>query len=204
MQISPVDTLVCDSARIAVWQSNPDYDYNRELMVPDESLFEMLQRWLGKLLQRLLGSAVAEQYSTYIWIGIFVVILLLLFWFLYKKKPELFMRSGKKSSLYTVEDDTIYGIDFPKAISQMIAVHDYREAIRLLYLQTLKELSDGGRIDWQLYKTPTQYIYEVRIPAFRQLTNHFLRVRYGNFDATETLFEQMQTLQDEIRKGGLV
>ena len=33
---------------------------------------------------------------------------------------------------------------------------------------------DAERIDWQLYKTPTQYIYEVRLPAFRQMTNHFL------------------------------
>ena len=78
----------------------------------------------------------------------------------------------------------------------------YREAVRLLYLQTLKQLSDGKRIDWQLYKTPTQYIYEVRLPAFRQMTNHFLRVRYGNFEATETLFHAMRDLQKEVEKGG--
>ena len=76
------------------------------------------------------------------------------------------------------------------------------EAVRLLYLQTLKQLSDGKRIDWQLYKTPTQYIYEVRLPAFRQMTNHFLRVRYGNFEATETLFHAMRDLQKEVEKGG--
>ena len=64
--------------------------------------------------------------------------------------------------------------------------------MRLLYLQTLKQLSDAERIDWQLYKTPTQYLNEVRLPAFRQLTNHFLRVRYGNFEATEELFPYMQ------------
>ena len=49
-------------------------------------------------------------------------------------------------------------------------------------LQTLKRLSDEKRIDWQPYKTPAQYINEVRMPVFRQLTNHFLRVRYGNFE----------------------
>ena len=48
-----------------------------------------------------------------------------------------------------------------------------------------------------------QYINEVRLPAFRQLTNHFLRVRYGNFEATEELFRTMQTLQEEIEKGGV-
>lgn len=71
-------------------------------------------------------------------------------------------------------------------------------------MQTLKQLSDEKRIDWQLYKTPTQYVYEVRMPAFRQLTNHFLRVRYGNFEATEALFHVMQSLQEEVKKGGAV
>ena len=41
------------------------------------------------------------------------------------------------------------------------------------------------------------------LSAFRQLTNHFLRVRYGNFEATEELFRIMQTLQEEIGKGGV-
>ena len=114
------------------------------------------------------------------------------------------MRSYKNSLPYTVEEDTIYGVDFPKGIDEALSRRDYREAIRLLYLQTLKQLSDAERIDWQLYKTPTQYIYEVRLPAFRQMTNHFLRVRYGNFEATEELFREMQALQEEIEKGGAV
>ena len=68
----------------------------------------------------------------------------------------------------------------------------------------MKRLSDEKRIDWQPYKTPTQYINEVRIPVFRQLTNHFLRVRYGNFEGTEELFNSMKSLQEEIGKGGLM
>lgn len=34
------------------------------------------------------------------------------------------------------------------------------------------------------------------------VTNHFLRVRYGNFEATEELFNSMKSLQEEIGKGG--
>ena len=89
---------------------------------------------------------------------------------------------------------------FREGLREALSRQNYREAVRLLYLQTLKQLSDAERIDWQLYKTPTQYINEVRLPAFRQLTNHFLRVRYGNFEATEELFRIMQTLQEEIEK----
>ena len=112
------------------------------------------------------------------------------------------MRSSKNKLPYEVEEDTIYGVDFSGGIADALSRSDYREAVRLLYLQTLKRLSDEKRIDWQPYKTPTQYINEVRMPVFRQLTNHFLRVRYGNFEATEELFDSMKSLQEEIGKGG--
>ena len=77
---------------------------------------------------------------------------------------------------------------------------------KIPFTETLKLLSDDGRIDWQLYKTPTEYIYEVkqemlRTP-FRNLTHGFLRVRYGNFPASESLFEELAALQTQIRKGG--
>ena len=113
------------------------------------------------------------------------------------------MRSPKNKLPYEVEEDTIYGVDFSGGIADALFRSDYREAVRLLYLQTLKRLSDEKRIDWQPYKTPTQYINEVRMPVFRQLTNHFLRVRYGNFEATEELFNSMKSLQEEIGKGGV-
>lgn len=200
---SPADTLVCDTAKIALWQSDPAYDYNRELITPEINIFEWISNQFGGLLRRIFGTRFAEEYSGLILICIAILILLLIVWLVYRKRPELFMRSSKNALPYTVEEDTIYGVDFPGGIADALSRQDYREAVRLLYLQTLKQLSDAERIDWQLYKTPTQYLIEVRLPAFRQLTNHFLRVRYGNFEATEELFGVMKALQEEIEKGGV-
>lgn len=200
------DTLSCDTARLAYWQNNPAYDYNRELQTPELDLYRWLTMQLGELLSKIFGSRFAENYTEPILITIFIVIVLLLVWFVYKKRPELFMRSRKKTIAYTVHEDTIYGVDFDAEIKDALARKDYKEAIRLLYLQTLKMLSDRELIDWQLYKTPTQYIYEVKSEAqrnvFRALTNSFLRVRYGNFEATEQLFSEMLALQREIGKEG--
>lgn len=204
MITSPTDTLVCDTARLAAFQSDSAYDYNRELITPEINVFEWLSKQFGYFLRKIFGSRLAEEYSGLILICIVILILLLIVWFIYRKRPGLFMSSRKKALPYTVEEDTIYGVDFPKSIADAVARTDYREAVRLLYLQTLKQLSDAGKIDWQLYKTPTQYIYEMRLPAFRQMTNHFLRVRYGNFEATAELFRAMQALQEEIGKGGSV
>lgn len=170
---SPADTLVCDTAQIALWQSEPAYNYNRELITPEMNVFEWISRQFGELLRKIFGSHFAEEYSGLILVCIAILLLLLIVWFVYRKRPELFMVSHKNALPYTVEEDTIYGVDFPGGIAEALSRQNYREAVRLLYLQTLKQLSDAERIDWQLYKTPTQYINEVRLPAFRQSDQSF-------------------------------
>ena len=155
---APADTIVYDSLTVAYWQGQPEYDYNRELITPEFDILAWLNLWVGRLLQKIFGSAFAEKYTAAVLVALFVVVLLLIIWFIYKKRPELFVRS-KRTLPYRVEGDTIYGVDFQKEIDSAISRKDYREAVRLLYLQTLKHLSDIGKIDWQLYKTPTYYIY---------------------------------------------
>ena len=82
-----------------------------------------------------------------------------------------------------VEEDNIYGIDFPSTIDQALKVGNYREAVRLVYLQTLRHLSDAGKIDWQPAKTPSQYLNEYNGRPFHHLTTTFVRIRYGGYDA---------------------
>ena len=42
MTFSPADTFVCDTTQLAVWQSDADYNYNRELIAPEVNIFEWL------------------------------------------------------------------------------------------------------------------------------------------------------------------
>lgn len=203
----PADTLLCDTARIAAWQADPATNYNRELLTPEVNLLEWLGMQVAWLLQKLFGSRFAEQYTELTLIVLVIVLLLAIGWFLYRKRPELFMRSRCNPLDYRVQEDTIYGVDFEHEIAGVLQLNDYRAAIRLLYLQTLKLLSDAERIDWQPYKTPTEYLYEVKPEAvratFRLLTTGFLRVRYGNFEASELLFREMKEWQAAIKKGGI-
>lgn len=52
-------------------------------------------------------------------------------------------------------------------------------------------LSDHQLIDWQPFKTPTQYAHEWKNRDFRQITNLFIRVRYGGFEATEEMLKDI-------------
>ena len=78
---SPADTLVCDTVQIAAWQSDSAFDYNRDLISPEVNVLEWISRWFGKLLQKILGSDFAHEYSDMVLIGIAILLLVSVIWF---------------------------------------------------------------------------------------------------------------------------
>lgn len=202
----PVDTLLYDSAKIAGYQADRRFDYNRQLGVQNINLMERLNQWIERFMRMFFDNETAAGISSWFLIVFFVLVVGLIVFLVYKKRPELFIREKKKPLPYEVEEETIYGIDFEKELNSALAAGDFRMAIRMLYLQTLRFVADKEWIDWQIYKTPTEYTYELKPAAlklsFRSFTNRFLQVRYGNFRATRELFDAMRHLQNDIKKGG--
>lgn len=204
--IHSADTLVYDSAKIAEYQADKRFDYNSQLDIPEINLAEIIFRWLSRFFSRFFDTEVADNVTYWFLIIFFAVVVTLVVFFIYKKRPELFVKEKRKPLHYEVEEESIYGVDFEKELKNALAYNNYRMAIRILYLQTVRFLADKQYIDWQIYKAPTEYIYELK-PAnlkvpFRQFTNHFLQVRYGNFKASAELFETMKGLQEKLREGG--
>ena len=193
----PGDSIVIDSTQLAVWRENPRYDYDRELVDGGQNLlewfWETVTRWFFETFDTVLDNDVVA--CALIIAG--VVLTGFLAWLIWKKNPRLFRRSEDAPLDYETSEDTIYGIDFDDAIARAVAGGDYRQAVRLTYLQTLKHLSDNGHIDWQPSRTPMQYMRQMDSKPFHDLTRHFIRVRYGNFEATEQLFQQMKALQSQ-------
>ena len=205
-----MDSIPYDTQKIADYQTDGSFDYLSQFDMPDYSWFELVTRWFNRLINSIFSGKFDEKVTTPIMIILFLLILITTLYFLYKKRPELFMRSNKKVSIpYIVEEENIHVINFDREIDAALQVKDYRLAIRLLYLQTLRFLSDNHQIDWQIHKTPTEYLYEITgkeiKQPFRLFTNHFLNVRYGNHQASRELFETMLDLQSSVKqvwKGG--
>lgn len=206
MMTHPTDTLIYDAAKIAEYQADKRFDYNSQLGTPEINFGEIIFRWLSRFFNRFVDIETADTFTTWFLVVFFIVVVGLIVFFVYKKRPELFLREKKQPIRYEVEEETIYGIDFEKELSAALSAGNFRAAIRMLYLQTLRFLSDRQFIDWQIYKSPAEYIYELKPTdlkaPFRIFTNHFLQVRYGNFKASRELFDVMKELGDRLRKGG--
>ena len=209
MSTIAADTIVYNASRIAEWQQMDAYDYNREAV---ESQTDLLQ-WLIGLLMQFIDDMIQEvvhlDITTYVFVAIVIVLLAVFCWLIYKYRPAIFGRRKKDDLDYELEEDNIYGIDFDVELKKTLDRGDYREAVRLKYLQTLKLLTDAERIDWQLHKTATQYSLEFPDATFKKMTTHFLRIRYGYFNATPEIYEEMATaysslsaLHSSLKKGG--
>lgn len=192
-----MDTLQLDSTRLAVFRHDKRYDYDRELTDGSQNLLEWLSALLRDWMESAFNVLVDNDAVYYSLIVGGVLLVLFIGWLVWRKSPAFFMRrETAESTDYDVQADSIYGTDFDAAVGEAMSRHDYRQCVRLLYLQTLKLLSDAGRIDWQPSKTPSQYVREYGTEPFAELSGHFIRVRYGNFEATEELCRKMKSLQD--------
>jgi hypothetical protein len=193
------DTLRVNNELLERFRDSGEYDYGRELVAPDFNVLEWLYREFNDLLNKMLNSETMVYLEPKFWLLVAIVLLIAAIAYYLIKRPQLFRSAEKEEPLdYEVTEDTIYGVDFEKEIGKAAERSDWREAVRLSYLKTLRWLSDNEKINWRASKTPTQYTRELASSEFRTLTNHFMRVRYGNFNATRDLFDECQRLSSSI------
>lgn len=203
MHPAATDTLTCDTARLARWWTDPAYDYERALHAAEGTWWDRLRSWLDWKLSEWFDWTLTDSEVNWVFVAAALVVLLLIVAYLWWKHPGLFRRVGRagKSSAAT-DEDTIYGIDFPEEIRRATSREDYTAAVRYTYLYMLRQLDDAGLIRWQSYKTPTDYVYELReadsAEDLRALTNGFLRVRYGNYTATRAFYDGMCRSRDAL------
>jgi hypothetical protein len=104
---------------------------------------------------------------------------------------------------YTESIENIHEIDFDAQIEKAVSLHNYRLAVRLLYLKCLKQLSDAALIQWQPEKSNNAYINELSNTEqrinFKLLTRQFEYVWYGEFAIDTTIFKNINTAFQKFR-----
>lgn len=118
---------------------------------------------------------------------------------------RLFKRQSKQIAIpYTESLENIHEISFDDEIEKAIISRNYKLAVRLLYLRSLKQLSDARLIHWQIEKTNTAYLNELTDTEQRQfftmLTHQFEYVWYGNFFIDGVSFQNINTLFQDFKR----
>jgi hypothetical protein len=184
-------------------QTDRDYQYSRDAPPPENPLARLWQ-WLLRKIGDFLSS---ESYQN-VWQYVLLVVIAGVAIYLLMKAEVLnflFPKKAESASLtYENLGENIHELDFKLAIEEAVSLRNFRLAVRLLYLQTLKHLTDSGRIQYKPDKTNRQYVNELASssirPDFERLTSQFEFVWYGDFPIDEAQFATIRTAFAQFNK----
>jgi hypothetical protein len=181
---SGVEVRQMDTEVLTTLKADPDLDYGRSPSAIN--LWERFKRWLNSLINSLIGAAVSV-------VALIYVILRLM-----KVNVNMFYTGKQAATPHGVLDEDIHAMDFDKLIQEALQRNEYRLAIRLLFLKSLKLLADKHHILWQPGKTNHDYLNELSTQhlktGFNELNFYFEYAWYGNFTINETLYKKVDAL----------
>lgn len=191
---SNVNVRKLDEKALNEYRKQPAFQYKETRQ--QLSWWDRFWRWFWNWVSHLFRFNTGKGYGFLAILWDIVQILLLvgglaaLIFFIFKATGmdmrNIFLRKPTVTPVpYSEFFEDINAIDFDAEIENAVAKHNYRFAVRLLYLKCLKQLSDSGLIDWKIDKTNNSYINELqptgRAEAFGSLTRQFEYVWYGEF-----------------------
>jgi len=207
---SKVNVRHFSAAAIDKYRNSPEFNYD-EKPKAGMSWWKRLWVWVWELLDKLFSGktpASAPSFSFLPYIIMAVAVGLLIFVIIKMTGmniANIFNRDPKDIAIpYTESLENIHQITFDEEIEKALGQRNYRLAIRLLYLSTLKQLNDAHFIQWQVDKTNSAYINELADAEKRQsfsiLTRQFEYVWYGDFPVDGPSFQNINTLFHNFKK----
>ncbi len=136
---------------------------------------------------RTLTGGLLEFAKIFVYVIIIGVLAFLLF-FLLKKGFNFFNEKVPEQKLFSIIEnleDNIHNADFDDLLDQAVNRGEYKLAVRIFYLRTIKQLSDKEFIKWKREKTNGHYAREMSNKAggkdFALLTTIYEQVWFGNY-----------------------
>ena len=112
-------------------------------------------------------------------------------------------KSTSNALPYSENPENIHELNLDDEIDRAIASHNFRFAVRMLYLKCLKQLNDAELIHWEINKTNADYSYELRDLEqrieFNLLTRQFEYIWYGEFDVDANIFTRVRSLFSDFK-----
>jgi hypothetical protein len=195
-----------DSNALNKFKADKDFNYNGE-STGEPTLWDRFWSWLWDVISRLFGSIPhGGSIVKYVLLALCVTFLVYVIFKSIGIDPiKLFQGGASKINIgYSESLENIHEINFDDEVEKAISQHNYRLAVRLLYLRCLKQLSDTNLIKWEIDKTNSTYIFELTDPEkkeiFGTLTRQFEYVWYGDFAIDKQAFSNINQLFQNFKK----
>ena len=199
----PVDTIAGERRFSEGFQNKyrtSEFNYKPE--AKEATWWDRFKLWLARLLQRLFQLGGPQSINAVVWIMRVLAVLVVIFVIylivraiMNKEGQWIFGKSAGKKLITADEiERNIEAADFSKLIRETLASGDKRLAVRYYYLWVLQQFSKRGIIKWDIEKTNSDYLYEIKSEAdkkeFAYLSYLFNYIWYGDFEVDEPTFDK--------------
>ena len=209
-----------DSAALKAYKKQPEFQYNEDKIAPSwwdrfwdwlSDVWNRFLRWLDHLFSKKdKKTGQISHFWPELFKYLFIILgagalVFLIFKLLGIDMQNIFRRKPASGAIpYSEFFEDINAISFDQEIENAVAKQNYRFAVRLLYLRSLKQLSDAGLIDWKIDKTNNTYINELsnedQRTAFKILTRQFEYVWYGEFLIDAPVYSDIDSSFTDFKK----
>lgn len=203
---TPKKTIITDSSNIDIRKISAEeikrYSTQKEFIYTDAApetltMWDRFWIWVWKIIRQIFSNKATGPAIKYL--VIIIAILGISFIVIKLLGADLTFFSKKSKALdipFNESLENIHEINFDEQIANAVQNKNYRLAVRLFYLKTLKNLSDKNLIAWLPEKTNQAYVSEIENTAnkqeFKALTHQFEYVWYGEFYIEKNNFEIIQ------------
>ncbi len=193
-----------NEAQLKDLAADRSFDYNRKYIPRNYSIRELITMWISDKIARLFRlmgensdvSRTVFYILSVIGVGYLIVKLLKL------DRAFVFYGNSKQGKKLEIFSENIHEIDMDAALKEAIEAKEYKKAVRILYLASLKALDKRKFIQWQMHKTNHDYETEIKdkeVKAdFTSLTRYFEYIIYGDFSVNETEFIRAESIYKNV------
>ncbi len=192
---SAIDVRTYDTDKIEELKKDKDFSYTSQGSEPP-GFFQRIWNFIQDLISRIIGAATNTTFGKILLyvLGAVLIVICIIKIFQINVREVFYGRSDVSRLNFEELEDQIDTLDFEKLLQEAIQNQDFRLAVRLVYLRTLKALSDTHLIDWAPGKTNYEYLNELKGDAlqnpFRELSYYFDYAWYGDFEVDEVLYDK--------------
>lgn len=180
-------------------------DFVYEQKAPEKSMWQRFIEWLARIYRSIFKEQDAQASADFATIFMRTIAVLIIVFVIYlivkalinKEGQWIFGKNSNKKTLYYSDiEKNIHLLDFEKLIKESLQTGEKRIAIRYYYLWLLKVMAQNNYIEWDIEKTNSDYLYELKKPAhkedFTYLSYLYNYIWYGEFDIDETAFTKAE------------
>ncbi len=172
-----------------------------EFKTPEKNAWDRFKEWLSDFFKNLFSFTDNKTATNFVDILLKVIAILIVVAVIYMIVKAIMNKEGqwifgknsdRKIINYDEIEKNLHLVDFEKLIENSLKSDEKRLTIRYYYLWLLKKMSNNQIIEWDVEKTNSDYLYEIKNEAqkeeFAYLSYLYNNIWYGEFELDETTF----------------